>query len=91
MSTSLGRNAQGHLRPGLVVALVKVALIGTWRGRTFLDDDADLSDIADFVPADEPVCVTVTPAPASAPATLAAPDPAPTTHPDTGGSHPVAA
>ncbi len=40
-------------RPGLVAAMVKIAMIGTWRGRTFLDDDLELDDIADFVP-DEP-------------------------------------
>lgn len=37
----------------MVTALVKVAMIGTWRGRTFLDDDLELDDLADFVP-DEP-------------------------------------
>lgn len=42
----------GSVRPGLLTALIKVALIGTWRGRTFLDDDRDLSDVADFEPAE---------------------------------------
>lgn len=46
----MGSPLSGRLAPGLVVALVKIALIGTWSGRTFLDDDADLSDIADFTP-----------------------------------------
>lgn len=40
----------GSFRPGILPALVKVAMIGTWRGRTFLDDDRDLDDIEDFVP-----------------------------------------
>jgi hypothetical protein len=44
----------GGFRPGLLTALVKVAMIGTWRGRTFLDDNLELDDIAGFVP-DEPV------------------------------------
>ncbi len=48
MSTHTGR-----FRPGLVAALVKVAMIGTWRGRTFLDDNRELDDVVDFVP-DEP-------------------------------------
>jgi hypothetical protein len=47
------RTYTGRFRPGLVTALVKVAMIGTWRGRTFLDDDLELDDVADFVP-DEP-------------------------------------
>ena len=42
-----------RFRPSLVTALVKVAMIGTWRGRTFLDDNLELDDVADFVP-DEP-------------------------------------
>jgi len=45
MSTHIGR-----FRPGLVTALVKVAMIGSWNGRTFLDDNLDLADVADFVP-----------------------------------------
>lgn len=39
---------QGRYQPGLVLALAKIALIGVWTGRTFLDDDRDLSDVADF-------------------------------------------
>jgi hypothetical protein len=34
----------------MLTALVKVAMIGTWRGRTFLDDNLVLDDVADFVP-----------------------------------------
>jgi hypothetical protein len=45
MSTHTGR-----FRPSLVTALVKVAMIGTWRGKTFLDDDLELGDVAGFVP-----------------------------------------
>jgi hypothetical protein len=45
MSTHIGR-----FRPGLVPALVKVAMIGTWRGRTFLDDNRELDDVVGFVP-----------------------------------------
>lgn len=48
MSTNTGR-----FQPGLLTALVKVAMIGTWRGRTFLDDNLELDDVAGFVP-DEP-------------------------------------
>lgn len=33
-------------------------MISTWRGRTFLDDNLDLADVADFVPA-EPAQPTV--------------------------------
>jgi hypothetical protein len=47
------RTYTGRFRPGLVTALVTVAMIGTWRGRTFLDDDLELDDVAGFVP-DEP-------------------------------------
>jgi hypothetical protein len=48
MSTHTAR-----FRPGLITALVKVAMIGTWRGRTFLDDNLELDDVVGFVP-DEP-------------------------------------
>jgi len=41
-----------RFRPSLITALVKVAMIGTWRGRTFLDDNREYDDIADFVAAD---------------------------------------
>lgn len=47
----------GSFRPGTLAALVKVAMIGTWRGRTFLDDDRDLADIADFVPVEAATAV----------------------------------
>jgi hypothetical protein len=40
----------GSVRPGLLTALIKVAMIGTWRGRTFLDDNLELDDVAGFVP-----------------------------------------
>lgn len=48
MSTRVGIALPGRFSPRLVFALAKVALIGMWEGRTFLDDDADLSDVADF-------------------------------------------
>jgi hypothetical protein len=38
----------------MLTALVTVAMIGSWRGRTFLDDNMELDDVRDFVPADEP-------------------------------------
>lgn len=52
MSTRIGSTETRRFRPGLLAALVKVAMISTWRGRTFLDDDLDLADVADFVPAE---------------------------------------
>jgi hypothetical protein len=52
MRTRVGGFALDYCRPGLLAALLKIAVIGTWRGRTFLDDDADLADVADFVPAE---------------------------------------
>lgn len=54
----------GRFQPGLVTALVKVAMIGSSRRRSFLDDDQSLDDVAGFVP-DEPappVRLSVTPA-----------------------------
>ena len=75
MSTRIGRFAREYCHPGLITALVKVAFIGTSKGRTFLDDDADFDDIADFVPAESPPA-------------LAAPAPGDAAR---GGSHPVAA
>lgn len=50
MSTRMRSPLAGLFSPRLAIALVKIALIGTWNGRTFLDDDADLSDIAGFAP-----------------------------------------
>jgi len=60
MSTRLGTSLHGRFRPRMVIALVKVAMIGTWRGHTFLDDDRDLSDVAEFSPTDsvQPVLVS---------------------------------
>jgi hypothetical protein len=52
MRTRIGRLTGAYCRPGLVTALVKVAMIGTWKGRTFLDDDSEFVDIAGFVPAE---------------------------------------
>ena len=51
----------GRFRPSLVTALIKVAMIGTWRGRTFLDDNLELDDVAGFVPDEsaEPVHLPV--------------------------------
>lgn len=59
----------GGFRPGLVTALAKVALIGTWQGRTFLDDNLVLDDVADFVPDESsaPVRLPVTEQPVTAP------------------------
>jgi hypothetical protein len=54
MSTRVGRLTRELLRPRLVTALATVAWIGGWKGRSFLDDDLDLSDVADFVPAEAP-------------------------------------
>lgn len=51
----------------MFTALITVATIGTWRGRTFLDDNLELDDVAGFVP-DEPmvpVQMPVTTMPAS--------------------------
>ena len=64
----------GGSRLGLISALVKVAMIGTWRGRTFLDDNLVLDDVAGFVPdgPTEPVLLPVTTAAGSAPAEPAA-------------------
>ncbi len=63
MSTRIGSFVDEHFRPGLVTALIKVAMIGAWKGRTFLDDDNDLADVADFVPTE-----LAPPVPLSAPA-----------------------
>jgi hypothetical protein len=52
MTTRVGSFVGGHFHPRLVTALVTIAMIGTWRGRTFLDDDSGFDDVADFVPAD---------------------------------------
>jgi hypothetical protein len=81
MSTSIGRFARSHFRPGLVTALVQVAMIGSSRGRSFLDDDRELSDIADFVPTDEAPRLEA----AAIERATAVADPLP------GDSHPVAA
>jgi hypothetical protein len=54
----------------MLTALVKVAMIGTWRGRTFLDDNLELDDVAGFVP-DElaaPVQLSVSAGTGNAPA-----------------------
>jgi hypothetical protein len=53
----------------MVTALVKVALIGTSRGRTFLDDDREFDDIAGFVPdlSAAPVQLTVSAGTADSP------------------------
>ncbi len=48
----MGSLLRDRFQPSLVIALAKVALIGTWKGRTFLDDDSDLSDVAEFTPVD---------------------------------------
>lgn len=50
---------QGRFQPGLVLALAKIALIGVWSGRTFLDDDRDLSDVADFATVESLPLVTL--------------------------------
>lgn len=52
MSTRLVSSLHDRLPARLVTALLKVAMIGWWQGRTFLDDDQDLSDVADFTPAE---------------------------------------
>ena len=50
MSTHIGSFSTSISVPVSSTALVKVAMIGAWQGRTFLDDDNDLADVADFVP-----------------------------------------
>lgn len=59
----MGSSLQSRFQPGLVFALAKIALIGIWNGRTFLDDDRDLSDVADFAPVEAlPIAALDTPA-----------------------------
>jgi hypothetical protein len=60
----------GRFQPGLLTALIKVAMIGTWRGRTFLDDNLELDDVAGFVPDQtaEPMRLPGGTAPTSTPA-----------------------
>ncbi len=72
----------GRFQPGLVTALVKVAMIGSSRRRSFLDDNRLLDDVVGFVP-DEPappVRLSVTPTPMVA-----------TEQPVAAGGHSVAA
>jgi hypothetical protein len=57
----------GGFRPGVVTALLKVALIGSWNGRTFLDDNLVLDDVADFVPTETATPVRLPVAEAGAP------------------------
>jgi hypothetical protein len=66
----------GRFRPGLLTALIKVAMIGTWRGRTFLDDNLELNDVAGFVP-DQPAEPMRLPVGSAPPTTDAATQPAP--------------
>ncbi len=60
-----------RVRPSLVMALVKVAMIGAWRGRTFLDDDREFDDLADNVP--NPPATQLPVAPSAAGSTLEQP------------------
>jgi hypothetical protein len=49
MSTRPSSFLEHHFRPRLVTALLRVAVIGAWRGPSIVDDNDDLSDVEDFV------------------------------------------
>ena len=73
MSAQSDSSPRHRFHPRVVLALAKIALIGVWAGRTFLDDDADLSDVADLAPVEAlPAVVPYVEAPASAPRSVAA-------------------
>lgn len=78
MTTRIGSFVGDHFHPRLVTALVKVAMIGTWKGRTFLDDNAGFDDISDFVAAETTARDSL---PGSAAATAVTPPPRGTAHP----------
>jgi hypothetical protein len=58
MSTRIRRFAH-DFRPSTLAALIEVALIGSWDGPCFLDDDAEFADVEGFVAA-EPASPTST-------------------------------